>query len=151
MHDLDIAATLRSFLREQLTLSLATVDDAGLPSAANLYFAPDDALNLYFVSDPASGHGRNIERHGHIAATVYEPVAMWQRIRGVQLHGHATLIDPGDFAVVWKTYLDKFPHIAEIESTVRAQQFYVIHPTWFRWIDNAVRFGFRVETEWPMG
>ena len=150
MHEIDIAQTLREFLGSHSTMSLATVDEAGLPHAANVYFAPDEQLGLYFVSHPGSAHSRHIERHSHVAATVYEPVTMWQRIRGVQLHGHAALIDPGEFAMVWKTYLDKFPHIGEIESTVRAQQFYVIRPTWFRWIDNAVKFGFRVETSWPM-
>ncbi len=150
MADIDIAQSLREFLGRQSTLALATIDDAGLPHAANLYFAPDERLNLYFVSNPSSAHSRHIERHSHIAATVYEPVTMWQRIRGVQLHGHAGPIDPGEFAMVWKIYLDKFPHIAEIESTVLSQQFYVIRPNWFRWIDNAVKFGFRVETTWPM-
>ncbi|NBB83149.1 MAG: hypothetical protein GVY28_07055 [Alphaproteobacteria bacterium] len=150
MNKIELARTLGAFLGEQPTLSLATVDEAGFAHAANVYFAPDGDLNLYFVSHPSSAHSRHMERHSHVAATVYEPVSMWQRIRGVQLHGHAMPIDPGDFAPVWKIYLEKFPHIQEIESTVRAQQFYVIDPTWFRWIDNAVKFGFRIETEWPM-
>ena len=145
-----IEATLRRFLGEVSTLSLATVDEAGEPHAANVYFAPDERLDLLFVSDPKSAHCRAVAARPRVAATVYAPVRMWQQIRGVQLHGTCGPIDGGEWAAVWQTYLRKFPHIAEVESMVLAQRFYRIRPTWFRYIDNTVRFGHKVETAWPV-
>jgi uncharacterized protein YhbP (UPF0306 family) len=141
--------SLTSFLGEIRTLSLATVDEEGRPHAANLYFAPDDDLNLYFTSSPKCAHCRHIMREPHVAATAYAPVKMWQQIKGVQLHGLCEPTDPGEFAIVWEIYLRKFPYIAEVQELVRSQTFYRLKPSWFRWIDNTVRFGHKVETDWP--
>ena len=149
MADESIPSSLRRFLLAQNTMSLATIDDAGRPHAANVYFAPDNELNLYFVSDPRSLHSRCMASDPHVAGTVYAPVKMWQQIRGVQFHGACTMIDPGEYAIVWKIYLDKFPHIHEVESLMRSQQFYRIRANWFRYIDNAIHFGHKVETDWP--
>lgn len=150
MAETSIEQLLRQYLNEVSTMSLATVDAEGRPHAANVYFAPDDQLNLYFVSDTKSAHSRHIAGDPHIAGTIYAPVKMWQQIKGVQLHGTCEPIDGGEWAMVWKTYLDKFPHIIEVESTVRSQQFYRIRPNWFRYIDNTVKFGHKVETDWPV-
>lgn len=127
------------------TLSLATVAADGSPHAANLYFAADDELNLYFVSDPASLHSRHLQARPDVAATVYEPVASWQEIRGVQLHGRAAPIHDEQWDAVWRLYVDRFPSVADMEPLVRKQRFYRITPTWLRWIDNTVRFGFKRE------
>ncbi|MFA7237259.1 MAG: pyridoxamine 5'-phosphate oxidase family protein [Phycisphaeraceae bacterium] len=149
MCDESISTSLRRFLGEHSTLSLCTLDPSGRPHAANVYFAPDEELNLFFVSDPRSLHSRCIAGDPRVAGTVYAPVQMWQQIRGVQFHGSCAMIDPGEYAIVWKIYLDQFPHIHEVESLVRSQQFYRIRPDWFRYTDNAVHFGHKVETAWP--
>jgi len=93
------------------TMSLATVDQAGKPHAANLYFAPDDRLNLYFVSDAKSAHCRHVASRPDVAGTAYAPVRMWQQIKGVQFHGKCEPIDAGEWALVWKVYLEglRFP------------------------------------------
>jgi len=144
-----IERTLRDYLRDVSTMSLATVDQAGKPHAANLYFAPDDRLNLYFVSDAKSAHCRHVASRPDVAGTAYAPVRMWQQIKGVQFHGKCEPIDAGEWALVWKVYLDKFPHITEVESMIRAQRFYRIRVNWFRYIDNTVKFGHKVEIAWP--
>jgi len=144
-----IERTLRDYLRDVSTMSLATVDQAGKPHAANLYFAPDDRLNLYFVSDAKSAHCRHVASRPDVAGTAYAPVRMWQQIKGVQFHGKCEPIDAGEWALVWKVYLDKFPHITEVESMIRAQRFYRIRVNWFRYIDNTVKFGHKVELAWP--
>ncbi len=147
----DIEQAIRPCLRDIPTLSLATVGADGRPHSANLYFAPDKDLNFYFVSDPKSLHCQLLAENPHVSGTVYPPVKMWQQIRGVQFHGTCAPIDAGEWAVVWKVYLDKFPHITEVEDLIRSQRFYVIRPNWFRWIDNAVKFGFKLESDWPAG
>lgn len=141
---------LASLLKSISTLSLATVDRQGQPHAANLYFAPDEELNLYFVSDPASTHSQHVIERPAVAATLYAPVKMWQQIRGVQLHGRCDKVEFKRWDVVWQIYLRKFPHIVDVQELVRSQQFYRISPQWYRLIDNTVKFGYKVETDWPL-
>lgn len=146
----ELEAAIRPFLAEVSTMSLATVDPGGRPHACNLYFAPDDGLDLLFVSDRLSQHSLHIAERPDVAGTVYAPVKMWQQIRGVQLHGTCSPIDPGEWAMVWMNYLKKFPHITEVEQLIRSQQFYRIKVSWYRWINNAVKFGYKVESNWPV-
>lgn len=130
-------------------MSLATVGDRGHPHSCNLYFAPEESLDLLFVSDRLSQHSLHIAHRPQVSGTAYAPVRMWQQIRGVQFRGTCSPIDPGEWAMVWKTYLDKFPHIKEVEQLVRSQQFYRVTVNWYRWINNAVKFGFKLESDWP--
>ncbi len=130
-------------------MTLATVDQAGLPHAVNLYFAFDEQLNLFFVSDPKSLHSQHLASRPQVAVTVYPEVEMWQQIRGVQLHGRASPIDPDNWNTVWERYKQRFPFVTEIEQLVRDQQFYQVRPQWLRCIDNCVHFGFKVEGDWP--
>ena len=151
MSELSIADAVRPCLQTVSTMSLATVGEDGRPHSANLYFAPDQHLNLYFVSDPGSMHSRHVAARPDVSGTVYPAVKMWQQIRGVQFHGVCELVDESEWDAVWGVYLEKFPHIAEVEGMVRSQRFYVVRPSWLRWIDNAVKFGFKVESDWPAG
>ena len=68
----DMRPILRDFLSGQPTLALATAGlSDGRPQIAPLFFASDDALNLYWVSDPDSRHSRNIEDWDDVAAAIY--------------------------------------------------------------------------------
>ena len=146
----DLQSTLRRFFTEAPTLSLATVDDAGHPHAANVNFTADDDLNLYFLSSPDSAHSRHIARCPQIAATCYAEFTDARDIRGAQLRGLCTATDPADFDAHWARFCAKFPYAAEYEAHARAERFYHIHPTWARWIDNRVHFGFKMEMDCPL-
>ncbi len=148
MSDKDIQVILRKFLSETSTLSMATVDSKGLPHACNLNFVHDDRLNLYFISSPESAHSRHITKQPHVAATAYSKFGKPDDIHGVQIHGSVEAIKPDDFRVIWAMYCSKFPYAHELEFRARAEQFYRLRPSWFRWIDNAVRFGFKIESDW---
>ncbi len=79
---------LHAFLREIRVISLATVDEHGLPHATNLYVAPDERVRFYFVTDRDSSHGHHIERQPHVAMTGYAPIRMWQQVRGIRSARH---------------------------------------------------------------
>ncbi|MEE9212540.1 MAG: pyridoxamine 5'-phosphate oxidase family protein [Phycisphaeraceae bacterium] len=145
-----VVQQLRKFLRQINVISVATIDDSGLPHAINAYFAADHQLNLFFVSDTASAHCRHVVNRPRVAVTAFAPVRMWQQVRGVQIHGNCSPIEPGMWDDVWSIYLDKFPQMAEIEQHIRASQFYWVQPTWIRWTDNSVHFGYKVELDWPL-
>ena len=147
----ELVEALRGFFAEVDTLSLSTVDNAGLPHAANVFCAADEWLNLYFVSDADSAHGQNIGQRPQIAAAGYVPVDNWHEIHGVQLRGECMPISEDQWDAVWGVYVSRFPAVAELQAVARMQQFYRIEPDWLRWIDNRVEFGFKVETDWPAG
>ena len=146
----DIAQTLRVFLASVGTLGLATTDEHGLPYAANVNFAADDAMNLYFVSHPDSAHARHSERRSQVAGTMYAPFTRPEDIRGVQFRGRCDPVGAGDFGRVWALYVRKFPYAVQFEDRIRTERFYRITPGWIRMIDNTIRFGYKWETDWPV-
>jgi uncharacterized protein YhbP (UPF0306 family) len=145
----DLAQKLRALLAEASTLALATVDPAGHPHAANLNFVADERASLYFISHPDSDHSRHVAADPRIAAALYPPFSALNQIRGVQLRGDCRLTDLADFDRIWSLYVAKFPYGASLEQRARAERFYVVHPNWVRVIDNSVRFGFKIEANWP--
>src|SRR3974377_404776 len=90
-------AEISAFLKKQTTLVLATIDREAMPAAASLFFASDDALNLYWVSGEKSRHSQNLERVSHVAVTIHHETWDWRDIHGVQMEGVARrLIQPAD-------------------------------------------------------
>lgn len=149
--EIDIRREALNLLAQCRTASLATVDADGRPHAANIQFAFDDQLNLYFVSSPDAAHSRHIATNPAIALTVYDHHdAEPQTIRGLQLHARATVVtDPVERAKTLSLYTARFPFIAtdpKLVAAVERQSFYILTPTWLRLIDNRRGFGWRVET-----
>lgn len=183
---------LRDFLAEVSTLSLATVDDAGRPHAANVNFVAAEAFapearkpspplgermgegvdaandemarpsqppeaeaaqppfNLCWLSKPESAHSLHIAARPAVAATAYAPFNDPSEIRGVQLHGHAELAPNDDFDRLWTLFCEKFPYAARFDPQTMSDRFYRLRLTWARFIDNRVRFGHKVEADWPI-
>lgn len=145
----EIVETLRAFCASASTLGLATVDEEGRPHAANVNFAADDALRLYFISDPESAHARQIARQPLVAGTAYLPFVSAAEIRGVQLHGRCEVLATSDFDSAWRLFVERFPYAADMEQRARTERFYRITPCWFRIIDNTIAFGHKREIDWP--
>lgn len=141
--------TLRTFYAEVATLCLATVDDAGLPHAANVNFVADDRLDLLFISHADSAHARHIASRPVVAAAAYAPFEHPGRIRGVQIHGLCKPIGLSEFNDVFDLFCRRMPYARAFEQRARSEQFYRLTPTWVRWIDNRVSFGHKVESSWP--
>jgi uncharacterized protein YhbP (UPF0306 family) len=152
-NDPDILATISAFLGQWRTASLATVDDDGRPHAANVcYVHQRDPLVIYFVSSPDSAHSRHIGRDGQAAMTIYAETADPMQIHGLQCHGMCARIDNVEARRrAWELYLGRFPFAAApaLRQRIDAEAFYQFTPTWLRWIDNRVRFGFKVEIDLP--
>ncbi len=144
LHD-EIAA----FLAGQNTAGLATVADDGSPHAANVWYAPDDRLNLYFVSSPASAHSRHLARHPQAAVTVFAPTDRPQDIRGLQMQVLCVaLSDPVARRAGLEVYTRRYPFVDRVPALrqrLEVECLYQARPTWLRWIDNRRGFGFKVE------
>lgn len=138
--------TLRIFLREQSTLALATVNSMGQPQAAPIFYVSDDDLCLYWLSSAKSRHSVNLNEQPQVSATVYPAVWGWQEIRGVQIDGRArAIIDPAEREMAIGLYKAKFTLPPTFDAQIAASVMYVLEPSWLRWLDNSVRFGFKAE------
>jgi uncharacterized protein YhbP (UPF0306 family) len=148
--------TISRFLQNHNTLSLATAGRTE-PWAASVFYASDDALHLYFVTDPTTHHGQDLTRNSRVAGTINADCADWTQIRGLQLSGHAAQVSAEDRPAALAIYLDKFPAVARmmddpasdqerlIGERLAATPLYQLRPSWVRLIDNAQRFGFKQE------
>ena len=147
-------AEVSAFLAEHRTLSLATVDDDGVPHAAALLYACD-GLSLLWTSPPGTRHSRHLEARPSVAATICADCDDFRRIRGVQVEGRARrLRDPeeidGARQALAVRYAPAGPH-AEVPLPVRPgwmqASFYRLDPVCLTWIDNTRGLGVRAIVE----
>ncbi len=148
---------LQAFLAHHNTITLATVDAAGAPHAAAVFYAADDALNLYFLSSPNSRHSVNLARQPLVAATIQADNQAWQTIQGVQVEGTAQMVDGATELVrVVQVYVRRFDFLrglldgaasgpAVLRGPLASSRFYVLQPNWIRLIDNSQGFGHKEE------
>ncbi|MGC8781339.1 MAG: pyridoxamine 5'-phosphate oxidase family protein [Anaerolineae bacterium] len=149
---------IAAFLAAHTTLTLATVGPDGAPAAAAVFYAHDEAFNLYFLSEERTRHGQNLLANGLAAGTIQDDGQDWRTIRGLQLRGHAFPASAGELAHAAAVYGRKYAFVAaqlvgsggpgELVGPLARARFWVLRPAWFRWIDNTVRFGFK--EEWTM-
>ena len=151
MSDLAFDQQIAAFLAVCKTASLATVDEAGTPCAANVQYVSDEAWRLYWVSKPESVHSRNLDAIPQAAVTIYAHMDTPENIHGVQMRGTVTEVAEADAAKVLRRYETKYPFVADppFRDAIKKQSFYCFTPTWLRWIDNREHFGFKVEKHLP--
>jgi hypothetical protein len=138
--------TVRQFLRSQSTLTLSTVGPDELPAAADLYFAADRQLVLYFISEADSRHARNLAHNPRVAATIHAQAWDWREIRGVQVEGVCqALTSPAGRARALALYGRKFSFLGAFAAVLTRHVVYQITPHWVRWLDNREAFGHKEE------
>jgi uncharacterized protein YhbP (UPF0306 family) len=148
-----------AFLREHTTLALATVDPSGAPAVAAVFYAADDDLNLFFLTEERTEHGRNMLANPHVAAAIHADGQDWRAIRGVQLRGRAAIATAAELPHAIKTYAARYAFVASLlagqsgpavlTGPLARARFWVLRPSWFRLIDNTVRFGYKEELTLP--
>lgn len=151
----DVRRRLAAFLAAHTTLTLATVGPDGAPAAAAVFYAHDEAFNLYFLSEECTRHGQNLLANGLVAGTIQADGQDWRTIRGVQLIGRAAPVTGAELTHAVAVYGRKYAFVAALLAgaagpdvlvgPLAQARFWVLRPTWFRLIDNTVRFGFKEE------
>lgn len=146
---------IAAFLSAHTTLALATVSPEGQPAAAAVFYAHDDALNLYFLSEERTQHGRNLLAHGQVAGTIQADGQDWRAIRGLQVQGAARPVKALEWPHVAALYGRKFVFVGALlagragpgvlTGPLARARFWVLRPRWFRLVDNTVRFGYKEE------
>lgn len=74
-------------------MSLGTVDPENNPTVCTVFYAVDNDLSLYFVSEPESGHVENIFVNSYVACAVSDSdQSVSDKKIGIQITGRAEKI-----------------------------------------------------------
>ena len=154
----DLGSRLLVFLHHHDTMTLATIGAAGEPQAAAVFYAADDELDLYFLSDPDSRHGRNLTREPRVAATIQADGQDWREITGLQIAGTAEVVEgANEIARVTRLFAERFDFLRgllddgdaagllELQGPLTSSRFYLLRPGWLRLVDNTRGFGNKEE------
>lgn len=148
---------LLEFLRQHQVLTVAVTEETGKPYAAALFYAVDDDLNLYVVSDTKTRHGTAMLADGRVAGTVHRDRQQWQQATGVQFVGHCRRLEGAERIRGWAVFMSRFGFLQEVTLAGVGQlaaalgriDLWRIEPTWMRLIDNRVRFAHKEEWTRP--
>lgn len=109
---------------------LATVDKNGVWSNP-VYFAWDENLNLYFISQPNSRHMKNLEKDSRVAISIYSTAqSTFGDMTGIQLDGNAyILVDKQEVEKAYNIYYGrKYPDTSK--NPKKDEDAYINNPEW---------------------
>lgn len=141
-------APVVAVMAETTALTLATLDDDTSPRATPLFFAVDDRLRLYFLSEPKSRHVQNLDRDPRAGAALFPANKSWKEIRGLQIQGRVSRVSGLERQTALDRYTARFPFIAQLGEAVGLSEMFCLAPSWIRLIDN--RRGFAFKQEWTL-
>jgi uncharacterized protein YhbP (UPF0306 family) len=97
-------------LESTLLCSIASVTPEGRAHIHTAYFSYSEALELYFLSHPASLHGRNVIGNPSVAMTVFSSAQRWTDPgQGVQLFGNCEQTAGASADEAERSYRTRFP------------------------------------------
>jgi hypothetical protein len=144
---------LADFLRAHTVLTLAVTNSDGTPYAAALFYAVDEDLLLYVLTDPATQHGRAMLACDAVAGTIQADGQPWESITGVQFRGRCRPLSGEKQAKASKIYTAKFRFLRQenptLSSALARTELWCIETDWIRLIDNRLRFGHHEEWTRP--
>jgi len=83
-----VQQSIRRILRENVLCSMSTIGSRNRPHINTAYFCYSPSLEIFFLSDAGSAHGRNLERSPSTAMAVFRSTQVWGGSdRGLQLFG----------------------------------------------------------------
>lgn len=88
----DLKEFILDYLDNNRRMTLATCSE-NTPWAATIFFAFDDKLNFYFISDPNTRKIKNLEKNPQVSGAINEFVKKVGSTIGVQLEGTAEMLD----------------------------------------------------------
>jgi len=95
--DPDLAAMARDVMDRIRYVVLGTIDEDGRTRTSPVYFVPHAYQDVYWVSNPASHHSRNLERDNRLSGVVFDStVAPGPDTRAVYLTGTAREVPPDE-------------------------------------------------------
>ena len=148
MNEPDIRQVIREFLETQSTVALSTVNAEGHPETAPVFYVSDDQFNLYWLSTTQVAHSVNLSAHSQVSGSICPTTWQWEDIAGLQIKGEARAIsDERIREQILLIYLRKFQLPPTFDSMIASSTLYVLRPTWMRWVNNSVTFGYKTEID----
>ncbi|MEU6235455.1 pyridoxamine 5'-phosphate oxidase family protein [Kitasatospora sp. NPDC047058] len=112
---------VEGLLAEAMVLTLATAGHEHGPHANLAFFAYDDDLVLYFVSERATRHSHHLAEEARAAATVFLPPPVFgEQLRGLQLAGRAGEAWGRQAESAFAAYQGRYPSFGQ-DAEVRRQ------------------------------
>jgi general stress protein 26 len=109
----DLEKAIVSYLDSHRHMALATVKDDGSPYASIVSYV-NKGLTIFFMTDPGSQKGKNIQFCPKVGVAISEDYLDWDKIEGVQLTGGVEWItDPAELRQVQQMFAQKFPQVAK--------------------------------------
>ena len=90
---MDLRERAKEVLAQTHLMTIAVRDEQGV-WAADVIFVYDEALRLYWISDPETRHSRAIAENGEVAATITASTQSKEPNFGLQLAGRAQKLHP---------------------------------------------------------
>jgi uncharacterized protein YhbP (UPF0306 family) len=131
-----VRRSLLRILRKNPLCAVATVTSRGRAHVHICYFAFSEELELFFLSEPSSGHARNVRTNRSAAAAVFSSAQTWGGPdRGVQLFGSCALVSQARARMAAATYAARFPAYLHRPSSA-SLRFYRLRPTALKLLDE---------------
>lgn len=103
---MDVQELVQQYLEQARLMQLATVRN-GRPWICTVYFVPDEAGNLYWLSKPERRHSQDITQDSRVAVAV--AVKHDQPVIGIQAEGTAEVVRDQDIIrTVMRAYVNKY-------------------------------------------
>lgn len=144
MENVQLRDIIKGFLEEYENMTLTTcVNDT--PWGATVFFASDDALNLYFISDLRTRHAQDIAANTKVAVVINPNNQEHGKLQGLQLAGEGQMLNGKEVINAFAVYIKRYPTIKSLISSVEklisgSIRIYRIRPARICFIDEA-RFG----------
>ncbi len=148
----------RELIESQSTMALATARD-NQSWVAPVYYVFYQG-GFYFFSAPDSRHIQEaMQSYGQASAAIYPFVSSWQEIRGLQMSGTIKKAEKTLRTLqALKAYIQKYPFVGEffdpgqglsLDNFIQRfrVRFYFFRPDLVYYMDNQIRFGYRVEVQ----
>jgi uncharacterized protein YhbP (UPF0306 family) len=143
MEQTKLKELIKQYLADARLMQLATVA-GGKPWVCNVWFAADQAMNIYWFSSTKRRHSQEVILDPHVAAAICLPQTPSDSPRGLQLEGEAELLtNPVDVATAMKCYVGRVFNLKQTKQFMAnldsPHRFYRIKPSSFILFD-AVNF-----------
>jgi uncharacterized protein YhbP (UPF0306 family) len=143
----DITKSVYTILASVQLCSISTCSETRAHINA-AYFCYTDDLDLFFVSDPSTQHGRNIDLNPKIAIAIFDTNQSWgEPLRGLQLFGECHLASPIESAKAlvvhaarFHAYGDYIKSLTPHQKATSPHKFYVFRTRSVKVLDEA-QFG----------
>jgi uncharacterized protein YhbP (UPF0306 family) len=100
------------YLNSHSLLFLATASSAGNVHVAPMFYATE-GKGIFFSAPDGSETAANLKQNPSAALAVADPVADWDKARGLQIEGPVTELEGDAEAAAGALFQAKFPHLGD--------------------------------------